>query len=160
VVVCCGRILRSGRRLDCSAPFFWSHNGRATKAEPGEKRDTAKTSITIGADSQKVLDLTTPNREEKTTTAGILLCAGWVPHFRVFVWGCLGLGSGVDFIRHIGLTRVPHRSPVSIFVQQQMTSIFRLCVALQADYRLRALLWEQPPARSPTRMRPFPGQWR
>jgi hypothetical protein len=64
VVVCCGRILRSGRRLDCSAPFFWSHNGRAIKAEPGEKRDTAKTSITIGADSQKVLDLTTPNRED------------------------------------------------------------------------------------------------
>ncbi|TDW16863.1 hypothetical protein EV128_1311, partial [Rhizobium azibense] len=32
--------------------------------EPGEKRDTAKTSIAIAADSQKVLDLTTPNRED------------------------------------------------------------------------------------------------
>ena len=63
-----GRLLRSGRRLgrrlDCSASFFWSHSGRATQADPGEKRDTAKTSITIATDSQKVLDLTTPNRED------------------------------------------------------------------------------------------------
>ncbi|WP_420703603.1 transposase [Brucella intermedia] len=31
-----------------------------------EKRDTAKTSITIATDSQKVLDLTTPNREDNS----------------------------------------------------------------------------------------------
>ncbi len=32
--------------------------------DPGEKRDTAKTSITVATDSQKVFDLTTPNRED------------------------------------------------------------------------------------------------
>jgi hypothetical protein len=35
------------------------------------------------------------------TTVGILLCAGWIPHFRVFVWGYRDLESGMDFIRHI-----------------------------------------------------------
>jgi hypothetical protein len=55
------------------------------------------------------------------TTVGILLCAGWVPHFRMFVWGYLGLESGVDGVRHIAGARIPHRSPASIFVQQQMT---------------------------------------
>ena len=35
-------------------------------------------------------------RQGILTTAGILLCAGWVPHFRVFVWGCLCLISGLE----------------------------------------------------------------
>ena len=63
-----GRLLRSGRRLDCSASFFWSHSGRATQADPGEKRDTAKTSNTRGTDSQKELDLNMPNREDNPIT--------------------------------------------------------------------------------------------
>lgn len=42
--------------------------------------------------------------------------------FRVFVWGCLYLESGVDGVRRIERARVPHRSPASIFVQQQMFS--------------------------------------
>jgi hypothetical protein len=36
-------------------------------------------------------------RQGIQTTVGILLCAGWLPHFRVFVWGCLCLVSGMDF---------------------------------------------------------------
>ncbi len=74
-------------------------------------------------------------RQGILTTAGILLCAGWVPHFRVFVWSCLYLTSGMDFIRHIEMTRVLHRNPVSIFVQQQMFC-FSLFVALCTDDRL------------------------
>ncbi|SCW76662.1 hypothetical protein SAMN02927900_04694 [Rhizobium mongolense subsp. loessense] len=35
-------------------------------------------------------------RQGVSTTAGILLCAGRIPHFRVFVWGYLGLTSGVE----------------------------------------------------------------
>jgi hypothetical protein len=72
-------------------------------------------------------------RQGVSTTAGILLCAGWVPHFRLFVWGYLGLESGVDGVRHMAGARIPHRSPVSIFIQQQMTSMFPLSAALQAD---------------------------
>lgn len=30
-------------------------------------------------------------RQGIPTTVGILLFAGWLPHFRLFVWGCLGL---------------------------------------------------------------------
>jgi hypothetical protein len=94
------------------------------------------------------------------TTAGILLCAGWVPHFRVFVWGYLGLGSGMDFIRHIAGARIPHRSPASIFVQQQMTSFFGYALLFGLTIGISLLLWEQPPARSPIGTLPFPEQWR
>ena len=35
-------------------------------------------------------------RQGHKTTVYKLLSAGWLPHFRVFVWGCLCLGAGVD----------------------------------------------------------------
>ncbi len=35
-------------------------------------------------------------RQGASTTAGILSFAGWIPHFRMFVWGCLCLVSGLD----------------------------------------------------------------
>jgi hypothetical protein len=94
------------------------------------------------------------------TTVGILLCAGWVPHFRVFVWGYLGLGSGMDFIRHIAAARIPHRSPASIFVQQQMTLVFGSALLFKLTIDVSLLLWARPPVQSPTGMRPFPEQWR
>ena len=56
--------LRSARRLDCSAPSFWSHHGRANRADPGEKRDTAKGINHQRVDSQKELDLNMPNKED------------------------------------------------------------------------------------------------
>jgi hypothetical protein len=31
-----------------------------------------------------------------STTVNILSCAGWLPHFRWFVWGCPCLPSGVN----------------------------------------------------------------
>jgi hypothetical protein len=32
-----------------------------------------------------------------STTVNILSCAGWLPHFRWFVWGCPCLPSGVNW---------------------------------------------------------------
>ncbi|MBB4232876.1 hypothetical protein GGD56_006775 [Rhizobium mongolense] len=61
-----------GRRLDCSASFFWSHSGRTTQADPGEKRDTAKTSITIATTVSRCV--TSPRRIEKTTPSIAARC--------------------------------------------------------------------------------------
>jgi hypothetical protein len=94
------------------------------------------------------------------TTVGILLCAGWLPHFRLFVWGYLCLVSGMVLLRHIVCTRIPHRSPASIFVQQQMISIFGYALFFKLTIGISLLLWERPPVRSPTGMLPFPEQWR
>jgi len=44
-------------------------------------------------------------------TVNRLLCAGWIPHFRLFVWGCLSLGSGVEACRpHSSLEGSPSRA--------------------------------------------------
>src|SRR5579859_5707500 len=68
----------------------------------------------------------------------MLLCAGWVRHFRGFVWGCLCLQSGVDGVGDIGFSRVPHRSPASAFAQPTVSE--RVLQALLAWLGDRDLL--------------------
>ena len=73
--------------------------------------------------------------------------------------GYLCLGSGVDSVRHIAATRIPHRGPASIFVQQQMFCFLTGWSRFAPTISFRFLLRERPPVQSPKETLPFPGQW-
>ena len=50
-------------------------------------------------------------RQDLKTTVCKLLYAGWIPHFRVYAWGCFYLSTGIDVVGHSVPSKIPRPGP-------------------------------------------------